>query len=95
MGEYADVWGYLGSATIRLSEGQIDQQSDGYSSTVLASTVTETTNAMIAAQSDPTYKPYDRDTFTVSLEAGRWKRVSQSSVDPQNVEPDGAVNKLP
>jgi hypothetical protein len=109
-----------------------------YSSSVLASTVTETTQAMLAAQADPTYKPYDANTFTVSgwqgvqvngttalavflgydayespgqstfeadtvrqwqvtlaLEGGRWKLVSQNSIDPADVPTPGGVTQLP
>lgn len=90
---------------------------------------------MAAAATDPTYEPYDRNTFTVtqwqgvqvsgasafavflgydcyaspgsssfepdatrqwqvqlSLEGGRWKLVSQNSIDPGDVSPADGVN---
>jgi hypothetical protein len=109
-----------------------------YSSSVLASTVSQTSQAMVAAQSDPTYKPYDRNTFTVTqwqgvqvsgatalavflgydsyaspgqssfeddvvrqwqvllaFEDGRWKLVSQNSIDPADVPTPDGVTQLP
>jgi hypothetical protein len=109
-----------------------------YSISVLPQVVTETATAMLAAQRDPTYQSYDRNTFRVSewqgvqvsgttafamflgydsyeptgqtdlqpdptrqwqvelsLEAGRWKLVSQKSVDPQPLEGPGGTDALP